>query len=266
MKPLASPPHVSSSRRRFVTFGGALILAACLTLVKLTLVAFEVTEQDIFPGLDAVGQRRTVEQISVRREPAADEAGLAWPESLPEPAAGPAGQDDGSQPLFGDPASPGDTPAMGGPAPALDPSALTEGQIQALQQLTARRQELDERERLLDMRAELNGRTEARLDDQIRQLAALKEQIEGLVVDLDEDEEQKLARLVKIYETMKPKAAAEIFNRLEIPVLLHVVERMKEAKSAVVLGRMNPAIAERVTTELARRKERPSLSGQGLGG
>ena len=64
---------------------------------------------------------------------------------------------------------------------------------------------------------------------------------------------------------MKPKAAAEIFNRLEIPVLLHVVERMKEAKSAVVLGKMNPAIAKRVTSELAKRKERPTLDGNGLG-
>jgi flagellar motility protein MotE (MotC chaperone) len=111
------------------------------------------------------------------------------------------------------------------------------------------------------MRAELNGQAEARLDEQIGRLAELKVQLEALLKGLDDTEERKLARLVKIYETMKPKAAAEIFNRLETPVLLHVIERMKETKSAAVLGKMDPAIAKRITSELAKKKERPTLPG-----
>jgi flagellar motility protein MotE (MotC chaperone) len=54
---------------------------------------------------------------------------------------------------------------------------------------------------------------------------------------------------------MKAKAAAEIFNRLEMPVLIRVVERMHEAKSADVLARMDPVKAKQVTTELARRSK-----------
>jgi flagellar motility protein MotE (MotC chaperone) len=174
---------------------------------------------------------------------------VPWPTASLEPAAGP--EDEG----------PGDdsNASEGTTAQPIDPKTMTPGQIEALQRLAERSMALDARERLLDMRAEVNGRTEARLDEQIQQLAALKAELEALMAGLDEEEELKLARLVKIYETMKPKAAAEIFNRLDIPVLLHVVERMKEAKSAVVLGKMNPAIAKRVTTELAKRKERPDL-------
>ncbi|NJO37065.1 MAG: hypothetical protein HC871_04865 [Rhizobiales bacterium] len=266
MTPLATPPHVRNSRRRFVTFGGALILAACLTLVKVTLVAFDVKERDGFPWFALEDVQQAAGAPSRPPSPAGDGNAVTWPRILPEPAAGPDGQGDGSSPLIDNPAAIGEAPPNDEPVAAIDPSDLSEGQIQALQQLAARRQALDERERLLEMRAELNGRTEARLDQQIRQLAALKEQIAAMVTDLDENEEKKLAQLVKIYETMKPKAAAEIFNRLDIPVLLHVVERMKEAKSAVVLGQMDPAIAKRVTTELAKRRVRPSLSGQGLGG
>ena len=48
-------------------------------------------------------------------------------------------------------------------------------------------------------------------------------------------------------------SAAEIFDRLEMPVLIRVVERMREAKSADVLARMDPVKAKQVTTELARR-------------
>ncbi|MEM7042909.1 MAG: hypothetical protein AAF543_08870 [Pseudomonadota bacterium] len=244
-------PHAARSRRRFLTFGGALILAACLTTLKMTLLALDATDQGVTAWSDRDDQPRSITPPSPPGT--LDEARFTpWPTQLPEPAAGPA--DQGSRPE-----PPGESTIT------FDPSTLTEGQIKALQQLAARRQELDERERLLDMRAELNGRTEERLDQQISRLTELKERIEALMAGLDEAEEQKLARLVKIYETMKPKAAAEIFNRLEIPILLHVVERMKEAKSAVVLGKMNPAIAKRVTSELAKRKERPSPDDQGLG-
>lgn len=183
-----------------------------------------------------------------------EEAFVPWPSVPPEPAAGP---EEGAEGLpFG-----GDIEGQS----FFDPSDLTEGENLALQQLAARRQAIDEREQLLDMRAELNGRAEARLDEQINQLTDLKTQLETLLRGLDETEELKLARLVKIYETMKPKAAAEIFNRLEISVLLHVIERMKETKSAAVLGKMDPGIAKRVTTELAKKMERPTLAGSTAG-
>ncbi len=39
------------------------------------------------------------------------------------------------------------------------------------------------------------------------------------------------AGLVKVYETMKPRDAAAIFNDMDLPVLLQVLDRMKEAKS-----------------------------------
>ena len=229
-----------------------MILAACLTTLKMTLIALDATERDVAAWWERDEGSGAMTPPPPLADPPLDNAFAPWPTVLPEPAAGPADQE-------GRPSRPDES------AISFDPSTLTEGQIQALQQLAARRQELDERERLLDMRAELNGQTEERLDRQIDRLSALKERIEALMVSLDEGEEQKLARLVKIYETMKPKAAAEIFNRLEISVLLNVVERMKEAKSAVVLGKMNPAVAKRVTTELAKRRERPDLDDQDLG-
>lgn len=259
-----SPPPAVSPQRRFVTFGTALILAACLTLLKLTLVAFDMTESTPFSWPNMAS---TLASTEMPEAPGSldDDKFVPWPTFVPEPAAGPEDQDQGPATPFDDNVSSADDMAPGDLASTFDPSNLTEGQITALQQLALRSRELDERERLLDMRSELNGRTEEKLEEQIDRLASLKERIEVLIDELDEAEELKMARLVKIYETMKPKAAAEIFNRLDIPVLLNVVERMKEAKSAVVLGRMNPAIAKRVTTELARRKERPSLDGDNFG-
>lgn len=227
---------------RYFSLNGVLILIGCLGVVKAAMVITALSEQQLMPrSVMTTVDSQASDPID---EIAPDESKFVpWPTILPEPAAGPEGEE-----MSADVASAED-----------DVTTLTPGQVTALKQLAARRRALDEREQLLDIRAELNGQTEARLDKQIEQLSSLKEQIEALVTTLDETEEIKLARLVKIYETMKPKAAAEIFNRLDMSVLIHVVERMKEAKSAVVLGKMNPAIAKRVTTELARKKERPLL-------
>lgn len=241
------PLKLSEWRGRTFSLSAILALGTCLIVSKVATVALELEERGLIPWLEPPPALEQPALTSNLMTTLGGEGFVPWPSVLPEPAAGPEGGNDMIS-------------ANGGnDGRAFDPSVLTEGQTLALQQLAARRQALDEREQLLDMRAELNGRTESRLDEQIKRLGEMKTRLETLVSDLDEAEERKLARLVKIYETMKPKAAAEIFNRLEIPILIHVVERMKEVKSAAVLGKMDPAIARRVTTELARRKERPTL-------
>jgi flagellar motility protein MotE (MotC chaperone) len=53
---------------------------------------------------------------------------------------------------------------------------------------------------------------------------------------------------------MKPRDAATIFNDLQMPVLLQVLDRMKEAKAAVILAAMNPDKARDVTAELAQMR------------
>ena len=61
--------------------------------------------------------------------------------------------------------------------------------------------------------------------------------------------------LVKIYENMKPKDAARIFEELEMATLLPVVERMGERRLAPVMADMNPAKARKITEELARLRQ-----------
>ena len=60
--------------------------------------------------------------------------------------------------------------------------------------------------------------------------------------------------LVKLYESMKPRDAAAIFNDLDMPVLLQVVDRMKEIKAAPVLAAMQPDRAQQLTAELAQMR------------
>ncbi|MGH6912681.1 MAG: MotE family protein, partial [Geminicoccales bacterium] len=183
-------------------------------------------------------------------------------DALPEPAAGP------RSPSYEGDGSPGDQAAAGAEPsaepepdtqapPPLDPARLTASEIEVLQQLAARRAELEQREDRLELREALLGTAEARLLEQAERLNQLRAEVEALVEQVDQKEEARLRNLVKIYEAMKPKAAAEIFNRLELPLLVQVVQRMREARAADVLARMDPVKAKQVTAELARRS-RPS--------
>jgi flagellar motility protein MotE (MotC chaperone) len=58
--------------------------------------------------------------------------------------------------------------------------------------------------------------------------------------------------LVRLYETMRPRDAATIFNELAMPTLIEVVDRMKESKAAPIMAAMVPDKARDVTTQLSR--------------
>jgi len=56
-----------------------------------------------------------------------------------------------------------------------------------------------------------------------------------------------------MYEGMKPKDAAKVFDRLEMPVLFEITSQIAPRKMADILGLMAPEVAERLTVEMARR-------------
>jgi len=135
---------------------------------------------------------------------------------------------------------------------------MTDEEVDLLQALAKRRQELDERARLIEEREVLLQAAERRVDEKVNGLKALKQTIEDLLAQQKEKTESQYQSLVKIYENMKPKDAARIFEELEMAVLLPVVERMKERKVAPVLAKMDPAKAKAITTELAQRRALPT--------
>ncbi len=135
-----------------------------------------------------------------------------------------------------------------------DPDQLSRSEIQLLQQLSKRRDLLDRRARQLNQRASLLKAAEQKLMDRQTELASIRTEIKRLLGDLDDKEKKRITNLVKIYETMKPKKAAKIFDELNMAVLLAVVERMKARKVAPVIAAMKPGRAREVTSALSKRK------------
>ena len=177
-----------------------------------------------------------------------------------EPAAPP--KPPAAQPFKTDAGLPPLNPAAKVMTAAVDEHASENpGSLQAevFQRLTERREELDRRSRELDQRDALLTAAQQRIDQKVTELTELRTNIEGLLRQVDEKQTAQLESLVKIYETMKPKDAARIFEALEMPVLLDVVERMREGKSAPVLAAMDPLKAKEVTASLIERRALPTL-------
>lgn len=134
---------------------------------------------------------------------------------------------------------------------------FSQSELEILQKLAQRREELDVRERSIEQKAGVLKAAEAQMDMKIAKLKELEASIKDLIGVYDEKEKSRLNNLVKIYSTMKPKEAARLFNDMEMPLLVRVFEQMKEAKSAPILALMDLNKASALTSELANKKKLP---------
>jgi flagellar motility protein MotE (MotC chaperone) len=131
---------------------------------------------------------------------------------------------------------------------------LSRSEMDLLKELSKRRDILDKEKKDMNVREQVLKATENKIDQKVGELKNLQSQLEVLMKQYDQKENSKILSLVKIYETMKPKDAAKIFNELEMPVLLKVVSNMKEVKVAPVIASMDPVKARDLSIELAKQK------------
>lgn len=146
------------------------------------------------------------------------------------------------------------------PPPAQpDPAQVAERAL--LEQLRARRSELEAREGAIVAREQLLAAAERRLAQRIEELGTLQQRLEALERGRAERDEAGWRGLVRVYETMRPREAAAIFDSLEMPVLVELADRMGERRAAPVIGAMRPERARELTAELARhRAQRPPVT------
>ncbi len=131
--------------------------------------------------------------------------------------------------------------------------------IEMFADLSKRRKDLESKEKELVMREALLKATQAELQQKTDELTKIKTDIETLLKQQTDQENKRIASLVKIYEGMKAKDAARIFDSLEMDVLLQVVTKMSERKTAPILAAMNPDRARNVTILLAEQNKLPDL-------
>lgn len=129
--------------------------------------------------------------------------------------------------------------------------------------LAERRSEIDRMQAELDMRIALVEAAERRLDERASALAALEAQVATLVDEKQAAEEAGFLAIVSMYETMKPKDAAKIFDNLELPVLVKVVRAMNPRKMSPILAAMSPAPAKLLTAAMAATESTSTVAAVG---
>lgn len=169
--------------------------------------------------------------------------------------------EDGAEGEGGEPAAPLAAPGLQADLqPALTSPASQSGQA-LIERMAEQRAELDRRLRDLDMREELLDAAERRLEERLvaQQPAAAAD---ARAASAPEQDDEALARLVSMYEAMRPKDAARVFDRLALEVLVPLVEKMKPRGMAEVMALMSPEAAERLTIALAMRARGARFQGE----
>jgi flagellar motility protein MotE (MotC chaperone) len=163
-------------------------------------------------------------------------------------------------------------PAAGGAPPAAQPSQTmvpTEGPIPTgaeraiLQRLQQRREELDSRARELEMRESLIQSAEKRIDTHLGELKDIETQIKAETEQKSQGVDARLKALITMYENMKPRDAAKIFNGLEDSVLVEVASKINPRTMAEIMAQMQAEVAQRLTVELASKAQPAPQPGAG---
>jgi flagellar motility protein MotE (MotC chaperone) len=141
--------------------------------------------------------------------------------------------------------------------PPKDPLEYTDEEVEVLQQLAKRREELELKSRQLDEREAMVAAAEQRMEQKMAELKALQSTVEDILKKRSDEEEQRLQALVLTYEKMKPKDAAQVFEEMDMDLLADLVSRMKPAKSAPILAMVTPTKVKELTFELAQQKTLP---------
>lgn len=99
--------------------------------------------------------------------------------------------------------------------------------------------------------------TETRVGTQIQRLNAVKREVETLMTQRSTLQQEDLRRMVAIYEAMKPRDAARILNDLETDIVVDVLDRITERRTAPILAEMADAKAREVTRLILQRRALP---------
>ena len=135
------------------------------------------------------------------------------------------------------------------------PARQSPSEAALLERLGERRDELESQGREAETREALLRAAERKLEARVGDLRGLEDKLQAAADSRDQSQAQTLKGLVTMYESMKPKDAARVFDRLEHRVLIPVVAKIAPRKMAEILSAMQPEAAERLTVALLTRAE-----------
>ena len=119
--------------------------------------------------------------------------------------------------------------------------------------LKMRESALDTREAELNARIEVLGVIEAEVDEQLAALEAAEQALRATIALADAAAETDLGRLTTVYENMKPKDAAALFEEMAPEFAAGFVGMMRAEPAAMIMTQLEPQTAHAISVVLAGR-------------
>jgi len=122
---------------------------------------------------------------------------------------------------------------------------------------------LAKKEQELKQREEEIAAKETALQDELKKLDEIRDEIKQVQLLGDSKKEEKISKLVETFESMSPKAAAAIVGTIDERLAVEAMSRLSSAKLGKILAAMDPAKSGNLAEKLAgvvRAKTRSSAS------
>lgn len=144
------------------------------------------------------------------------------------------------------------------PSEGFEPLTLDENQVRVLQAMAeAQANQEKETDAENEKRKKLIKLGEQKIAEQLDALEKVKKAVKTDKENFTKEEQANITQTAKIYENMKPAAAAEIFNKLDLIVLVQLVKHMNQKKASAIIATMDAKKARALTIELLRAGSPP---------
>jgi len=101
--------------------------------------------------------------------------------------------------------------------------------------------ELNQRELELKFLEQTLKEKEKNIDAKIEQLKNLREAITGEILKQKKESEEKVVKLVTVFETMSPKSVASVLETMDEFLAVEVMKRMEVSKLSKIMNKMDKA-------------------------
>jgi flagellar motility protein MotE (MotC chaperone) len=119
--------------------------------------------------------------------------------------------------------------------------------------LIRKKAELERKEAELKIKEERLAAVERSIDEKIREYEGIRDKIDAYLKEAKSVQDQDMAQLVKLYESMPPEAAAGRISMLENPLAVKVLKGMKSRPLSKVMAKLDPARAAALSKMMVSR-------------
>lgn len=150
---------------------------------------------------------------------------------------------------------PHDKPAEAAPAAIIPATAISTetGRNALLAAIRERATALDAREAKVTERERMLEVVEKRIDEKTGELKSAKADLEGRLSFAETAVQDDITRLAKMYESMKPQKAGEIFNSMDATFAAGFLTSMSNDGAALILANMSTEKAYAASVIIAGR-------------